>query len=671
VIWRVLDEAGFAATARRVLEPGCGAGTFIGLAPPGAQVVGVELDPVTAAIVRALYPAADIRAESFADTRLPAGSVDLTIGNVLFGQTVLTDRRHNPGGHSMHNHFIIKSLHLTRPGGVVAVLTSRWTLDATNPAARREIGSLAELVTAVRLPSTAHERAAGTRVVTDLLVLRRHSRGNRPDRAPDWETTTVTGGGTATPVSVNTYFRTHPDQVVGDLHVRTGQYGPELDVRYPGDVAEALYARLAGAVAGFTGGGPLFTPPTEPAPEPAPTAPAAAREGHLAATSDGRFTVVVDGQLEPHQVPASQAPELRALLGLRDTVVALLAAEAATAEDTAELDELRHRLGTRYDGYVTRYGPLNRVTVRRTGRVDPDTGEERTARIRPPQGRFRDDPHSPAVYALEHYDAATGTATRADLFRERVILPRAPRLGADSPADAVAICLDTHGEVRLPEIARLLGTDQQQARDALGALVYDDPTGPARSSPPRSTCPATSGANAPPPRPPPLATATAGGRPTSPRCPPPSRWTCPPARSTAGSAPAGSPRTSSPSSSPSSSTTPASGSSTPAAPSGRSRATGTPCWRPPPVAPAGSAPSTSPTPPSNSGRSRSSTNSTTAAGSSTSPRPSPPRRRSASSANGSPTGSGRTPTEPANSPAPTTRRSTRSCCAPTTAPAGS
>ncbi|MCW2567773.1 MAG: putative Helicase, partial [Mycobacterium sp.] len=303
------------------------------------------------------------------------------------------------------------------------------------------------------------------------------------DRAPDWETTTVLGGDTATPVSVNTYFRTHPDQVIGDLGIRTGQYGPELDVRYAGDVAEALYTRLADSVAGFTGGGPLFTRPTEPAPEPAPTAPAASREGHLAATSDGRFTVVVDGQLEPHQVPASQAPELRALLGLRDTVVALLGAEAATAEDTAELDELRHRLGTRYDGYVTRYGPLNRVTVRRTGRVDPDTGEERTARIRPPQGRFRDDPHSPAVYALEHYDAATGTATKADIFRERVITPRAPRLGADSPADAVAICLDTHGEVRLPEIARLLGTDPQQARDALADLVFDDPDRPGRLIP--------------------------------------------------------------------------------------------------------------------------------------------------------------------------------------------
>jgi N12 class adenine-specific DNA methylase len=193
--------------------------------------------------------------------------------------------------------------------------------------------------------------------------------------------------------------------------------------------------------------------------------------------------VVVDGQLEPHHVPASQARELRALLGLRDTVVALLAAEAATAEDTDQLDDLRHRLGTRYDGYVTRYGPLNRVAVRRTGRVDPDTGEERTARIRPPQGRFRDDPHSPAVYALEHYDAATGTATRADIFRERVITPRAPRLGADSPADAVAICLDTHGEVHLPKIARLLGTDQRQARDALADLVFDDPDRPGRAHP--------------------------------------------------------------------------------------------------------------------------------------------------------------------------------------------
>ena len=130
-----------------------------------------------------------------------------------------------------------------------------------------------------------------------------------------------------------------------------------------------------------------------------------------------------------------------------------------------------------------RYGPINRVATRRTGRVDPDTGVERLARIRPPQGGFRSDPHAPAVYALEHYDATLGAATKATIMQGRVIAPRAPRLGADTAADAVAICLDTCGEVRLDEVARLLGQDQASTRTALRGLVFADPEQPGRLVP--------------------------------------------------------------------------------------------------------------------------------------------------------------------------------------------
>ena len=167
-----------------MLEPGCGSGNFIAFAPDGAQVTGIELDPVTAGIAGLLYPDAEIRTESFADSRDGEGSYDLAIGNVPFGNMVLHDRRHNPAGHSIHNHFIVKALHLVRPGGLVAVLTSRFTMDARNPAARREIASLADLVGAIRLPGGAHQRAAGTNVVTDLLVLRRREPGRaaRPGR---------------------------------------------------------------------------------------------------------------------------------------------------------------------------------------------------------------------------------------------------------------------------------------------------------------------------------------------------------------------------------------------------------------------------------------------------------------------------------------------------------
>jgi N12 class adenine-specific DNA methylase/SAM-dependent methyltransferase len=475
-IWTAVQALGF--QAGRVLEPGCGSGNFIAFAPGGAQVTGIELDPVTAGIAHLLYPAAEIRTESFADSRDGDGSYDLAIGNVPFGNMTLHDRRHNPAGHSIHNHFIVKALHLVRPGGVVAVLTSRFTMDARNPAARREITSLADLVGAVRLPGGAHQRAAGTAVVTDLLVLRRRESG-RPVDQTAWEKTQLVELDGAQ-VPVNEYFVGHPDAVLGQMGATSGAYrADDLVVRSSGDTIADLSAALDALVTSARTRG-LTCSPSGPIPETARPAGAEARhsvqpDGYLRAQSDGTFAKVVYGIEQPHVVPTGQAAELRHLLALRDTARSLLDAEAASAEDTPEIGDLRAELSHRYDGYLATYGPLNRFSLRRTGRTNPATGEPVMARIRPPQGGFAADPFAPLVYALEQFDPVGQRAAKAAIFRERVIALRAPRLGADTPADALAICLDVRGEVRLDEIARLLGTTGDEARDQLGTLVFDDP----------------------------------------------------------------------------------------------------------------------------------------------------------------------------------------------------
>jgi len=319
------------------------------------------------------------------------------------------------------------------------------------------------------------------------------------------------GGDDEQPVNVNRYFLDHPDQVLGVTGTRSGPHGRQLAVTAePGaDIAALLEQQLthgiradtrtpAHTAAGdpSTAGGPqrgggdsraaadppdrrLFPPRPAAGPRqirpPAPPAPPHHLQGHLDVTDGDGFTVVDLGLSTPHPVPAPQARELRALLGLRDTTMALLAAEAATAADTDHITGLRRTLNHRYDTYTRVWGPINRVTFRRTGRVDERTGEDKLARVSPPQGRFRDDPHSPAVYALEDYDAATGTARRAPIMTERVVAPRAARLGADTTADALAICLDTHGEVRLQVIAHLLGRSPADTRAALTGLVYADP----------------------------------------------------------------------------------------------------------------------------------------------------------------------------------------------------
>ncbi|TKG61547.1 helicase-related protein [Prauserella endophytica] len=478
-IWTAVEDLGF--SDGRVLEPGCGIGHFIGTAPEGADVVGVELDPISAGIAERLYPGTQILTESFADTRAEDATFDLAIGNVPFGDAALTDRRHNPSGHSIHNHFLLKSLHLTKPGGVVAVLTSRYTMDSVNPAARREMAQLADLLGAVRLPSGAHQRAAGTQAVTDLLILRRRE----PDRDPQpvaWERAEkVRLGENDTEIPINTYFRTHPEMVLGRMSTGDGHgmyRADDLHVAADRPLVPALRDAL-GVLTRTARDSGLDLAPVEADPQRRPAALVAAAdqrpEGHITAVDDGTFTVVVGGREQPHAVPASQAGELRALLGLRDTVVTLLRTEAADLNDTTELDALRGELNTRYDDYAARYGPINRFSLRRTGRTDPETGEDKYARIRPQQGGFRLDPYAPTVQALERFDSASQTATKDDIFARRVVAPRAPRLGADSPSDALAICLDTHAEVRLDDVARLLGASTDDARAQLGTLVFDEP----------------------------------------------------------------------------------------------------------------------------------------------------------------------------------------------------
>lgn len=473
-VWRAAQGLGF--TGGRVLEPGCGSGNFIAFAPGSAKLTGVELDPVTAGIAAALYPRAQILAESFADTRDPDGTYDLAIGNVPFGQVVLHDKRHNGAGHSIHNHFIVKALHLVRPGGLVAVLTSRYTMDARNPAARREIAALADLAGAVRLPSGAHQRAAGTGVVTDLLILRRREPGRPPDGTA-WEQAKMTGlDGVQVPV--NEYFLANPGMVVGQMGAVHGAYrADDLVVRPPEDLLTGLTEVLEAIAASARQRGLTWAPAARANQPTAVPEPARSGEldGYLRDGGAAGFTQVASGLERPHPVPRTQAAELRALLGLRDTERALLAAEAGSAEDTPQIGELRRELNRRYDSYLAAYGPVNRYAQRGTGRTDPATGGPVMARIRPAQGGFRGDPYAALVYALEEFDPVGQRAAKAAIFRQRVIAPRAPRLGADTPADALAICLDTRGRADLAEIDRLLGTTATDARTQLGTLVFDDP----------------------------------------------------------------------------------------------------------------------------------------------------------------------------------------------------
>lgn len=480
-MWAAVQQLGF--QEGRVLEPGCGAGTFIGLAPDGVQAVGVELDPTTAAIAKALYPAADIRSESFAETRLPADTFDLAIGNVPFADITLHDPRWNAGRHVMHNHFIVKSLGMTRPGGLVAVLTSRYTMDARNPAARREMNELADLVGAVRLPTGAHRRAAATEAVTDLLIFRRRQPGLEPaDRSWEVASPIILPGpsGADEQVIVNEYWQTNPGHVLGEQQLRIGMYG-QAGLEIHGQV-DQLDVQLRQVLTGISeravDHGLVMTARTEQQEAQAVAyAPAyGLTDGQVVAAEDGTFSVVDEGQLTPLAVPKTQAAEVRALLGLSEQARALISAEAETLDDTAAIDNARNHLASDWRAYVDRWGPINRYTERNTGRVDAETGEPILARMKPRAVQLlKTDPWLPLATALEVFDEQAQTAEPAGLLRHRLIVPRQPVRGVDNAVDGLAVVLDTHGRVDIDAIAELLGADRQQTINDLGTAVFQVP----------------------------------------------------------------------------------------------------------------------------------------------------------------------------------------------------
>lgn len=493
-IWQAVRRAGF--TGGRVLEPGVGSGTFLATRPDDLDVeaVGVEVDPVTAGIARLLHPEATIRSESFAATRYPDGWFDLTVGNVPFGNYKLFDPLYNPAGLSIHNHFIHKSLAMTRSGGYVVVLTSRYTLDAVNTTARTAMAETADLIGALRLPDGAMQRVAGTDAAMDVLVLRRRLPGAEP-AGESWlgvaEVDTPDGA-----VTVNEVFAAHPDWVLGDLGVGRGRYrdddlvvrarttvvddreqrealGPAMSTALARIVERATSARLGLTERIGATESSLHSPDAEWVAD--VTIGPHHVDGSLLARDRGGFARIEGGVPIPYAPPAAQARELGRLIELRDSYFEVIDEQAASPDDT-DWEAARLALNTRYDAYVRLYGPLNRYRTYDTGRRDDD-GRPVLGRRWPPMGGFRSDPGLPVVRALEDFDDDAQTATKAPIFERRVLSPRQPVTAVDRPEDALALCLDERGTVDVETIGRLLGCDAAEARGRLGTLVFDNPDG--------------------------------------------------------------------------------------------------------------------------------------------------------------------------------------------------
>lgn len=535
-IWDALGVAGL--RGGRVLEPGCGSGTFISHAPASVTMVGVESDDITAAIAALLYPTAHVRHEGFETTRLPEAAFTAAIGNVPFGRYALTDPVYNPERHNIHNHFIIKSLALVAPGGYVAVLTSRYTMDAAKTAARTQIAQQADLIGAVRLPSKAFSRVAGTDVVTDLLILRRHDIDyTAPDHMPEWVNTedvdvTNPDTGHTEQLCLNSYYSTHPDHVLGQAALGHGLHGsPTLVIDGPTGSAlgEQIRTRLTTIIDAALARGRGLTAPADPQASRTTELTAGL---HVPTGQDEepalytlRYNDLADsidywaGQgWEPNNTPKSLINETRELITLRDAATALITAQR-DGEPTAERDRHRAHLNALYDRYVaTHQGPLNRyVLVQPTvsqighdkavakaerewreqegepgrpydGPVPPELADKwDTKAWEPPtphkkyrhlEGGMRYDPGWALVSALEIFDDDTQTALKAPIFTGDLLTASIERDTADTPEEALAISLDRARKVDLNLIANLLGVTTTDAHALLDGLVYpslDDP----------------------------------------------------------------------------------------------------------------------------------------------------------------------------------------------------
>lgn len=400
-MWEAVVDAGF--TDGRVLEPGCGSGNFLGYAPEAAVSVGVELDPTTAQIAHLLYPSAQIRPEGFESTRLPDGAFALSIGNVPFGDFTVTDPIYNAGRHHIHNYFIHKSLALTAPGGYVAVLTSKGTMDAAGPkarAARQAIHEQADLVGAVRLPTGAFRRVAGTEVVTDVLIFRRRELGRQVTAEPTWIDSTLVSvrnrDGDELELPINRYFQFHPDDVLGELRADRGLYREgELTVispHGPEQVAAELGSRLRVIIAqakdrglGLTANASTIRAGEVTATAGLATSAELTRDAGEMPIGRLRWNAEADtferrgfDGIEPVTLPKSRVTETRHLLQLRALAEESITAQRSTTETTADKETTRRELNKLYDAYVAKYGPINRFKVQ-GGRER--TEEEQQARF--------------------------------------------------------------------------------------------------------------------------------------------------------------------------------------------------------------------------------------------------------------------------------------------------
>ena len=452
-IYDAVEKMGF--QSGNILEPSMGVGNFFGMLPDSMQssrLYGVELDSITGRIAKKLYPQADITVAGF-ETTDRRDFYDLAVGNVPFGQYKVNDKAYNKLGFSIHNYFFAKAIDQVRPGGVVAFVTSRYTMDSKDSTARKHMAERADLLGAIRLPNNAFKANAGTDVVSDIIFLQKRDRP--ADIEPDW----VQLGKTEDGFAINQYFVDHPEMVLGELTTESTQYGREELTVAPIE-GTSLADQLAEAVQHIEG---QYTEVEVETPDIADVE----NEKHiLPADPDVKnFSyTVVDGEVFYRensvmtQVELSDTAKGRVtgMVELRQIVNELIEQQLNDYPDE-DIKATQERLNTAYDAFTAKYGLLN---DRKNGRL------------------FEQDSSYYLLCSLENLDEQGQLKSKAAMFTKRTIRPERTVTSVDTPSEALAVSIGERGKVDLPYMAELLGTPGEYGRitTELSGVIFKDPS---------------------------------------------------------------------------------------------------------------------------------------------------------------------------------------------------
>ena len=450
-IYDAVERMGF--RSGNILEPSMGVGNFFGMLPDTMQdsrLYGVELDSITGRIAKKLYPQADITVAGF-ETTDRRDFYDLAVGNVPFGNYKVNDKAYNKLGFSIHNYFFAKAIDQVRPGGVVAFVTSRYTMDSKDSTARKHMAERADLLGAIRLPNNAFRANAGTDVVSDIIFLQKR---DRPiDHEPDW----VQLGKTEDGFAINQYFVDHPEMVLGNLELESTQYGHDLTVA---PIEGAVLAdQLAEAVQHIEGN---YTAVEIAAPD---VADAEAQRKTLPAdpTVKNFSYTVVDGEIYYRENSIMTQIELSdnakgrvaGMVELRQIVNELIQQQLNDFPDE-DIKASQAKLNAAYDAFTAKYGLIN---------------DKKNARL------FDDDSSYYLLCSLENLDENKNLKSKADMFTKRTIRPERVVTSVDTPSEALAVSIGEHGKVDLPYMADLLGTpgNYERITTELSGVIFKDP----------------------------------------------------------------------------------------------------------------------------------------------------------------------------------------------------